>query len=93
MVLNKQRLRIIVRGEVHGVGYRHHARECAQSLGLSGFVQNDPQGGVVCVVEGDEISVEHFLQWCHTGPPFASVHHVEALEERYKQEFIRFDIR
>ncbi len=93
MVLNKQRIRISVRGEVHGVGFRHHARECAQTLGLSGYVQNNPDGGVVCVVEGDEISVEHFVAWCRKGPPFAEVVAVETTPERYKQEFDRFDIR
>lgn len=93
MVLNKQRIRIIVRGQVHGVGFRHHARECAQSLGLSGYVQNDPNGGVICVVEGDEISVEHFVGWCHKGPAFAEISAVETTQERYKEEFHRFDVR
>ncbi len=93
MVLNKQRLRISVRGQVRGVGFRHHAKECAQSLGLVGYVQNDPIGGVICVVEGDEISIEHFVGWCHKGPPFAQVESLETTEERYKEEFDRFDIR
>ncbi len=93
MVLNKKRLRLIVRGIVQGVGFRHHARHQATLFGVCGFIQNHPDGGVVCVIEGDEIAVEHFKRWCHKGPTFAQVTSVEAQEERFTQEFTIFEVR
>ena len=91
--MQAQRIQIQISGLVQGVGFRHYAARQAQILGLCGYVENNPQGGVRCCVEGDEVAVNGFVQWCHGGPPLAVVESVRCTPEPYRQEFHRFEIR
>ncbi|MBI5135085.1 acylphosphatase [Candidatus Uhrbacteria bacterium] len=93
MTLNKRRIRLIIRGIVQGVGFRHHARHQATLFGVAGFIQNHPDGGVVCVIEGDEIAIGHFIRWCRKGPTFAHVQSVDEQEEQFMEEFRIFEVR
>ena len=47
------RKRIVFRGRVQGVGFRYRARYAAQSLGLTGWVENEDDGSVTLEVQGD----------------------------------------
>jgi acylphosphatase len=49
----------------------------AQSLGLGGFVRNEPDGSVYAEVEGSPEAVENFVKWAHRGSPAARVERVE----------------
>ena len=40
-------------GQVQGVGFRYRARYAAQSLGLTGWVENEDDGSVTLEVQGD----------------------------------------
>lgn len=68
-----KRLHLHVRGRVQGVFYRKSTKEKATELGIVGFVQNEPDGSVVCEAEGDEHILEAFVDWMKTGPPMAEV--------------------
>ncbi len=66
------RLRLIVRGVVQGVGFRPFVYRLAKELGLSGWVNNSPQG--VCVeVEGARDSLNAFRRRLETENPPRSV--------------------
>jgi len=67
------RKRVIVRGQVQGVGFRYHARAEANNLGITGFVQNHADGSVEAQVQGVAASVARMLDWLSTGPPGARV--------------------
>jgi hydrogenase maturation protein HypF len=54
------RLRIAIRGAVQGVGFRPFIYRLATELGVSGWVNNSPQG-VFIEVEGDKERLERFL--------------------------------
>ncbi|RLD95512.1 MAG: acylphosphatase, partial [Bacteroidetes bacterium] len=43
---------IVVHGRVQGVGFRYAARNQARSLGLKGWVENQPDGSVRTLVQG-----------------------------------------
>lgn len=73
-----QRLTIVVRGEVQGVGFRWHARRQAEALGLSGWVRNESDGSVRLVAEGERSPLEALLAWARKGPARAVVTAVEA---------------
>jgi acylphosphatase len=75
------RIHVLITGQVQGVGYRLATAQQATQLGLSGWVQNLPDGRVEAVFEGDRPSVEQMVQWCHQGPPTATVEAVSAIEE------------
>lgn len=75
-----KRVKLIIRGRVQGVAYRAHTRRKALSLGLSGFVENRPDGSVYAEVEGPKETVDEMVRWCHHGPPLAEVASVEVSE-------------
>jgi acylphosphatase len=77
-------LDIIIKGKVQGVGYRFAAKAVADQLGVKGFVKNEPNGEVFIAAEGDKISLEMFLEWCHEGSEHADVNAVESNEGELK---------
>ena len=48
----RARLEAVVRGRVQGVGFRYFVADVATARGIVGWVANDADGSVVCVVEG-----------------------------------------
>ena len=70
-------LHAFVSGVVQGVGYRAFARARARELGLRGFVRNLPDGRVEVYAEGDEESLNRFLDHLREGPYFAKVRRVD----------------
>ena len=46
------RRRYSIEGQVQGVGFRYRARYAAQSLGLTGWVENEDDGSVTLEVQG-----------------------------------------
>ncbi len=67
------RVRVLVSGRVQGVGYRWHAVEVAESLGVTGTVRNLPDGDVEIVAEGAKADLQRFINWAREGPPSARV--------------------
>jgi acylphosphatase len=71
--VSAKRVRVVICGEVQGVGFRWSAQSEAQRLGLSGWVRNLPGGEVEAEAEGVPQSVDAFVAWCQRGPPSARV--------------------
>ncbi|MCG5514407.1 carbamoyltransferase HypF [Ectothiorhodospira shaposhnikovii] len=70
-------LRVWVRGQVQGVGFRPFIHGLATELGLSGWVRNDP-AGVELMIQGPRPAVDQFLhRLAHHPPPLARVDVVE----------------
>lgn len=93
MIDSKTRVHLKITGYVQGVFYRATTRETALRLGLKGWVRNRSDGSVEAVAEGDDASVDSFMEWCGKGPPGATVHGVEVKREKYAGEFTSFQIR
>ena len=72
-----QRLNITVSGKVQGVGFRAFVYDKAHGLGLAGFVKNMPDGNVFIDVQGDEETLNKFLEYVHQGPIRSRVDKVE----------------
>ena len=71
------RRRVVVRGNVQGVGFRYYANAEAARLGVAGFVRNLDDGSVEVEAEGEREAVAKFVAWARNGPPSASVDSVE----------------
>jgi len=54
--------RLIIKGNVHGVGFRVWAGLFARRLGVGGLVRNLPDGSVESFVEGSKQAVEEFVR-------------------------------
>ncbi len=72
-----KRVRVVVTGDVQGVGFRWTCRERATQEAVGGFVRNLPDGRVEAVFEGDEDRVNRMVEWCREGPGFGRVERIE----------------
>jgi acylphosphatase len=83
---------VTVRGRVQGVFFRDTTRSVARSLGVCGWVSNEPDGSVRAWVEGTPEAVEQALRFVRSGPPEAHVTAVEVADVE-PAGHTRFDIR
>ncbi len=73
------RVEAVVRGRVQGVGFRYFAWREAQDLALEGWVANEPDGSLRCVVQGPRERVEAMLRRLEEGPAGAIVERVDTV--------------
>jgi acylphosphatase len=73
-------LNIIISGKVQGVFYRATAKAVADQLGVKGFIKNQDDGTVYAEAEGDDFSLELFLEFCRKGSDRAVVEKTEVTE-------------
>jgi acylphosphatase len=83
---------IRVEGRVQGVFYRASTVDMAKSLGLNGFVLNEPSGAVYMEVEGEPDVVDQLIEWARKGPIMARVDTIDVTSGDV-QNFTRFDIK
>jgi acylphosphatase len=75
------RKRVVVSGRVQGVFFRDTARRRAESAGVSGWIENRPDGAVEAVFEGEADAVDQLVEFSRRGPSGAEVASVEVIEE------------
>lgn len=89
----KQRMRARISGRVQGVGFRWWVVRQADSLGLTGWVMNDPdERSVELLAEGDATALDALERLLHTGPPGAWVDALATAREPASGEFSSFSI-
>ena len=88
-----KRVKIIVNGDVQGVFYRYYAKKEAKKLGLLGWCRNEVDGSVFIIVEGDDSSIDKFIEWSKIGSPLATVDEVVISEEKPTELEKEFEIR
>lgn len=86
------RAHVLISGKVQGVYFRQNMKQVAKRHNVKGWVRNLKNGKVEAVLEGEEMSVNEVIEWCHVGPSGAVVDDVEVEFEDYKGEFNSFDI-
>jgi acylphosphatase len=72
--------RSFVSGRVQGVFYRATCVRKAESLGLTGYARNLPDGRVEVLACGESAPVEHFIAWLWEGSPASKVTAVDTSE-------------
>jgi acylphosphatase len=71
------RVHLLIRGRVQGVGFRYFAWERARELGLAGEVRNRPEGLVEVIAEGKRARLQELADAVRVGPRAARVSTVE----------------
>ncbi|OHB18681.1 MAG: hypothetical protein A2666_03060 [Parcubacteria group bacterium RIFCSPHIGHO2_01_FULL_47_10b] len=74
-----EKISIRVTGKVQGVFFRHESRKIAETLDITGFVRNEPDGSVFIEAEGEREALLKLLLFTKTGPRYAKVERVEPL--------------
>jgi acylphosphatase len=88
-----ERLRATVRGRVQGVGFRYVVMSEARSLGLTGFVQNRPDGSVRVEAEGSPERLDRLEDFLRGAPSPARVDEVASERLEASGEFDGFSWR
>lgn len=86
------RVRLLIYGDVIGVGFRYWMVGEARKLYLKGWVKNLPDC-VETLLEGPQEKINKMIDLCHEGPPTAYVKSVDAQREEYTGEFSNFEIK
>lgn len=60
-----KRFQIRFYGRVQGVGFRCTAYHLAQGSGLTGWIENEFDGTVLCEVQGKRVLIDEFLGKLH----------------------------
>jgi acylphosphatase len=84
------RRRLLISGDVQGVGFRWSCERMAQKEGLAGWCRNLDDGRVEACFEGEDSAVERAVDWCWHGPSSADVTDIEVISEPPQGE-ARFD--
>ncbi|HUG83403.1 MAG TPA: acylphosphatase, partial [Euzebya sp.] len=87
------RRRLRITGQVQGVFFRAATREVARREGVTGWVQNMPDGAVVAELQGPPEAVRAVESFCHQGPPGARVANLVAVDIDVIDGESRFDMR
>ncbi|MCB0116572.1 MAG: acylphosphatase [Caldilineaceae bacterium] len=85
--------RLRIHGRVQGVGYRMSTVHKANSLSLTGWVRNLPDGDVEALACGAPADVDALIIWCRQGPPAARVLSVDVDETSADPGLRRFEVR
>ena len=68
-----KRVRVVVHGDVQGVGFRAATLHEARQLGVSGWVRNLRDGSVEAYAEGEPAAVDRLITWLRRGPSLSRV--------------------
>ncbi|MCJ8305513.1 MAG: acylphosphatase [Nitrosopumilus sp.] len=90
--MSNNRIRIFVTGKVQGVFFRQALKVMAKKNNIFGWVKNLKDGRVEAVLEGDEEKISRLVEWAHGGPANARVEDVEICDEKFTNEFSKFDV-
>ena len=90
--MSNKRVRLIVTGRVQGVFFRQSLKAKAIQNNIFGWVKNLQDGRVECLLEGNEENISILVEWANSGPANAIVENVEVHNEKFDNEFTKFDV-
>jgi acylphosphatase len=85
--------RLVIHGQVQGVGYRESMIDTAHACEVAGWVRNRVDGTVEAWVQGEPAPVERVIAWCRRGPRTARVSAVEVTEQTPASDIATFTRR
>jgi len=89
----KEQRVIRIHGKVQGVGYRFFATRVARRLGLKGNIQNNRDGTVDAVVEGEKDAIDDWIEELKEGPRYAEVTKIDQETKDFTGRLGDFDVK
>ena len=90
--MSNQRVQLFVTGRVQGVFFRQSLKAKSIQNNIFGWVKNLEDGRVECILEGSKENISVLVKWAHSGPANAIVENVEIYDEKFDNEFTKFDV-
>ena len=90
--MSHQRVRLFVTGRVQGVFFRQSLKAKSIQNDVFGWVKNLQDGRVECLLEGNEKNISILVEWTNSGPANAIVENVEVHNEKFVNQFTKFDV-
>ena len=90
--MSHQRVRLFVTGRVQGVFFRQSLKAKSIQNDVFGWVKNLQDGRVECLLEGNEENISLLVKWANSGPANAIVENVEVHNEKFDNEFTKFNV-
>lgn len=96
-----KQVRVYIKGDVIGVGFRAWTKIQSKIVGISGWVRNEhhkpevfgQSGGVEALFQGEEKGIEEIIELVKRGPPVSRVDDVEIFWENPKEILEGFEIK
>lgn len=66
-----------VTGRVQGVGFRYTASQCAQKLGVTGWVRNDYDGSVEMEAQGTDVQINTLIEMIKNASNYIDIENIE----------------
>lgn len=83
----------VITGKVQQVAYRVFAQDAASELSLVGYTENQPDGSVLVVAQGDRELLKEFVEYLHEGSLMAKVESVSVDWKTAKTLYDDFSIK
>ncbi len=95
-----KQVRIYIKGDVIGVGFRSWVKRKAQVLEVNGWVKNvytkphvfGLRGGVEALIQGEEENIRKMIDVLKKGPMTSSVKNVEVAYEEIEKFLSTFEV-
>ncbi len=84
---------INIKGRVQGVGYRYFVRQKATEMGISGWVKNTVDNGVMIVAQGIEAEIKTFIDYLYIGPTRSRVDNISTCVMQITTVFDSFSVK
>ena len=84
---------ITISGHVQGVGYRYFVFQKANEMGITGWVKNSVDGGVIIMAQGIEAELKTFIDYLYVGPTRARVDRILTNKMQLVTVFDNFSVR
>ena len=91
--LMKEQRHVHIHGKVQGVGYRFFATRVARRMGLKGWIQNNRDGTVEALVEGEKKAIDEWLEELKEGPRYAEVTSIDQESKEFTGKLPDFDVK
>jgi acylphosphatase len=89
----KEQRHLRIHGKVQGVGYRFYATRVARRMGLKGWIQNNRDGSVEALVEGEKKSIDEGVEEIREGPRYAEVIKIDQVSKDFTGTLPDFDVK
>lgn len=84
---------ITISGRVQGVGYRYFTVQKANEIGVTGWVRNSVDGGVIIIAQGIEAEIKTFIDYLYIGPTRSRVDKISTCVMQITSIFDSFSVK